>query len=383
MSSAGSCPSTCGEKHGSVLLIHWNQRIAKFLDGVLRNAFKVRSSGESAEALGHLREDPPDAILCDADCLTDDSDEILRVLETNDGCPEIPLILLLRERCEDFAHTRKLLSKAADCVSLSINPTLLKWKVMNLITLKREMARLRTNELEALQGAKRFECLAQMAVHDLKLPVAAMKGLLGSLRSRLDAASVKLDTTHILDKAFSSCQFVDAVLTDMHELLSSDQASNMRDPIRWDEIAFEVIEQHKASMENNEVDIQLHAEKDLPETLGNRNRIKQVFDNLLTNALRHMGSVVNPTISITIADRGDLLTTTVSDNGVGIPAEFRETIFEPSIRGPAAVDGNGSGLGLSIVKQIVNRHSGEIWMDTESGQGTKFIFTLPKSSTTG
>ena len=380
MSSVDSCSPTGGKKHGSVLIIHGNQRTAKFLDGVLRSGFTVRTSTDSSEAIEHLREEPPDAILCDLDCLEEDSGDLFDVLGNDVGLLEIPLILIMRERSEDFPHTRKLLSKASDCVSPSIAPSLLKWKIMKLISLKRELACLRTSELEARKRADRFESLAQMAAHDLKSPIIAVNGFLRRLKTRLEETSVIQDTKQILDKVSSSCQFVEDFLSEMHELLASYRVSTKRKPIRLDEIASEVMEQYRALSEKNEVDIRLYAEKSLPRAIGNPSRIKQVFDNLLTNALRHMGNVPNPVISITIAQRGKLVVTSVSDNGVGIPPEWRETIFDPFIRGPHAVDRSGSGLGLSIVKQIVNRHNGEIWVDTRSGHGTTFIFTLPTSS---
>jgi len=380
MSSVGSRSSRAGEKHGSVLIIHGNQRIAKFLDGVLRNAFRVKISTNMGEAHKYLREDPPDAIVCDGECFGEDSGELLDLLEDKNGFPETALILLLKERCEDFVHTRELLSNAADFVSLSIAPTLLKWKVMNVISLMREIRHLRTSALEERKRAERFESLAHMAAHDLKSPVIAMNGLLRKLKSRLEETCLSRDTEQILENMLSSCQFAETFLSDMNDLVASDKISTKRNSIRLDAIASEVIEQHRALNENNEIDIQLHAAKNLPTAMGNENRIKQVFDNLLTNALRHMGNVPNPTISITIAERGNLLVTRVSDTGVGIPAEYRATIFDPFRRGPGAARGNGSGLGLSIVKHIIDRHNGEIWVETEPGHGTTFVFTLPKSS---
>ena len=382
MSFVSSCSPIKGKKYGSVLIIHRNQRVARFLDGVLRNGFRVRTGTDSGDALGYLRTDPPDCILCDVDCLGEDSAVLLDALENDLGFLEIPVILILRERSGDLGQTRRLLTNAADCVSLSIDPYLLKWKVMNVISLKREVAHLRESESETRKRSERFESLAHMVAHDLKSSVLAVNVLLRRLKARLQEESVSPDTREMLDRASSSCQFVEGFLSDMNELLCSDRLSTRREAISLDRIAAEVADQHRALMEHNEVDIEVHAPKNLSRAIGNRNRIKQVFDNLVTNALRHMGNEPDPTISITIAEKGELLVTTVSDNGVGIPAECRETIFQPHIRSSGEPDGNGRGLGLSIVKNIVDRHNGSIWVETESGQGARFIFTLPKYSAT-
>ncbi len=251
---------------------------------------------------------------------------------------------------------------------------------MKVISQKREVEDLRSRELESRKQADRCESLTHMMAHDLKSSVIAMNGFLRRLKVRLEETSVGSDTKWILDRVSSSSQFMEDFLGDMNELLSSDGMSTTRTPIRLDEIATEVIVQHKALQADKEVYIQLHAQEDLPRAMGNRSRIKQVFDNLLGNALRHMGSVRNPKIFISIERRGDLLEASVADNGVGIPADYQERIFDPFTRGPDAARKKGSGLGLSIVKQIVTRHNGKIWLESESGSGARFVFTLPTCS---
>ncbi len=124
-SFTGSRAPAGGTKHGSVLVIHGNRRIAKYLDGVLRNGFRVRTLTSWDDTPASLREAPPDAILCDAESLGEGIDGLLDLPGNDNSMRDIPLILLLNDRSEDLSETRKLLPIAADCVSPSIDPLVL------------------------------------------------------------------------------------------------------------------------------------------------------------------------------------------------------------------------------------------------------------------
>jgi signal transduction histidine kinase len=121
---------------------------------------------------------------------------------------------------------------------------------------------------------------------------------------------------------------------------------------------------------------------DAPEVVApiaiDRDRINQVFDNLLGNAIKF--SPRGGTITIGVEDKGDRLQLSVSDVGVGIPTDKLKRIFDRfyQVDGSATRRFGGAGLGLAIAKRIVESHGGEIWVESEMGQGSRFIFTLPK-----
>jgi signal transduction histidine kinase len=116
---------------------------------------------------------------------------------------------------------------------------------------------------------------------------------------------------------------------------------------------------------------------DLPRVRGNAGQLHQVFMNLLTNAAQAIGEK-GGRITIDTARDGDRVVITVADDGPGIPPHLLGKIFDPFFTTKEV--GQGSGLGLSIVHGIVERHGGTIAVASEPGRGTRFTVTLPANA---
>jgi len=113
----------------------------------------------------------------------------------------------------------------------------------------------------------------------------------------------------------------------------------------------------------------------LPRVSGDPDRLMEVFENLLHNALRHRGAEP-PQIQVTVERRGDEWLLAVRDNGPGVEAAYLESIFRPFVRLHGRQHA-GPGLGLAICRVIVERHGGRIWAESAPGAGAAFLFTLP------
>lgn len=111
------------------------------------------------------------------------------------------------------------------------------------------------------------------------------------------------------------------------------------------------------------------------------NKIGWVISNLIGNALRYTGP--GGRITLGAIQKGERVHVSVEDTGTGIPPEYRERIFEKffQVKESGAVESGGAGLGLAISREIVQAHGGRIWVESEEGKGSKFIFTLPVSRT--
>jgi light-regulated signal transduction histidine kinase (bacteriophytochrome) len=113
----------------------------------------------------------------------------------------------------------------------------------------------------------------------------------------------------------------------------------------------------------------------LPTVICDDVQIGQVFQNLISNAIKYRGEAV-PEIHISAEESEDEWIISVRDNGMGIPAQYHERIFGIFKR----LHGRelpGTGMGLAIVKRIIERHNGRIWVESEEGQGATFRFSLP------
>ena len=106
--------------------------------------------------------------------------------------------------------------------------------------------------------------------------------------------------------------------------------------------------------------------------------VRQLVDNLMSNAIKYVAPGVRPRIEMTAETRGDNLEVSVSDNGIGIPTEHRERIFDNFHRAHPA-DYAGTGIGLAICRRVVERHAGQIHVhDGRGSTGSIFVFTLPR-----
>ena len=104
-------------------------------------------------------------------------------------------------------------------------------------------------------------------------------------------------------------------------------------------------------------------------------RIVQVVQNLITNAVKFMGEQTDPLIEINAEERGDEYVFFVRDNGMGIEAKYHEQIF--GLFNKLNSNTDGLGIGLGIVKRIIEVHGGRVWVESELGKGASFYFTLP------
>ncbi|UCG69066.1 MAG: GHKL domain-containing protein, partial [Thermoplasmata archaeon] len=119
--------------------------------------------------------------------------------------------------------------------------------------------------------------------------------------------------------------------------------------------------------------------KNLPTVFCDPNRILQVFVNLLSNSIKFMSPGREGLIKIGYIDRETEYEFFVKDNGIGIEKEYHDKIFKIFQRLKESKDIEGNGVGLAIVKKIVESHGGGIWVNSQKGKGSTFYFTLPAS----
>jgi len=114
----------------------------------------------------------------------------------------------------------------------------------------------------------------------------------------------------------------------------------------------------------------------MPEVLGDSTGLVQLFQNLIGNALKFHGERA-PMVSVQARSEGSFWHVTVIDNGIGIAPQHHQAIFAPFRRLHAPHEYEGSGIGLATYRKIVNQHHGELWVESQLGQGTAFHLTLP------
>jgi signal transduction histidine kinase len=123
--------------------------------------------------------------------------------------------------------------------------------------------------------------------------------------------------------------------------------------------------------------IKINVQENLPAVYCEKNRLVQVVYNLLDNAGKYMGAENHgPCIDVGAQKQEDQWVFFVRDNGIGIDEKYYEKIFRIFERLPSARKEAGTGVGLAIVKRIIEYHDGKIWLASEPGRGTTFFFTI-------
>ncbi len=221
--------------------------------------------------------------------------------------------------------------------------------------------------------ARRTEFIS-MVVHELKTPITSLKGysqLLGRRCERMgDAQGMQLATR--MD------QQVNRLTGLIDDLLDINRMEGNRLRLRESDFAFdELVEEVMADIQLTTEQHTLVKEGQTHATIrGDRERIGQVLTNLLTNAIKY--APASERIVVRLARDEQSVTASVQDFGPGIPAEQQERVFEPfyRIQGQETT-ASGLGLGLTIAANLIARHQGKIWVESEEGAGTTFSFTLP------
>ncbi len=232
---------------------------------------------------------------------------------------------------------------------------------------------------EAKQRTSELESLIQMVAHDLKSPVLTIAGLVRVLANRIQKIGNGSDLQSILKQLTVSSETMERFLKDLLDGLALEQSPPKLEPLSLEEIITEVSERHSQLLREKGITLQILIPTSSIMVLGDRPRVCQVLDNLLINAIRYIGNRSDPAIAIRVADDQGFYVTSISDNGVGIPQEYHDRIFERFFRVTGSDKPEGTGLGLFIVKNIVQSHGGRIWVESEEGRGATFKFTLPKA----
>ncbi len=212
--------------------------------------------------------------------------------------------------------------------------------------------------------------------HDLKSPLSGIKGIASLIPLEMVMDDFP-DMEKYLEMINVSCDTMATLIADITKIAKIGKIENRNELLEGKQILEDSSVLVRGKLEVRK--IKLDIPKILPQIYGDRNRIIQVFGNLLDNAIKYMGDQKHPMIKIKVLDEGDFAKFQVIDNGSGMDAKSLKKLFSPFERFHADVQ--GTGLGLYMVKQIVVSHGGEIVADSEGkGKGTTFSVTLPKTA---
>jgi signal transduction histidine kinase/DNA-binding response OmpR family regulator len=214
--------------------------------------------------------------------------------------------------------------------------------------------------------------------HELRTPLTSIRGALGLVNAGIAGALPDRAKRMIDIAAKNSERLTNLVndILDMEKILSGKMSFNLR-PLELDSLVAQAVEANRPYAQSCGVALQLDARTNGDLVRADADRLMQVLANLLSNACKF--SPKGETVRVVTERLEGRLRISVSDRGPGIPEEFRPRVFEKFAQADSGSDRqkSGTGLGLSITKGLVDRMSGAIGFETESGRGTTFTVDLP------
>jgi PAS domain S-box-containing protein len=246
--------------------------------------------------------------------------------------------------------------------------------VMRDITERKQMEKELIQALEELKRAnKELEDYTYTVSHDLREPLITIQGLSEMLYRKYGD---KMDRSMVpyIRRISSASQWLERLVSDLLELSRAGKKSGEFKEVKVKSILGLSLKSIESLLSKKR--IELKQPDEFPIVRCDKTGMQQVFNNLIDNAIKYMGSQNRPKIEIGWSRNKDHYLFWIKDNGMGIKREDQDKIFNVFYRGSGASK-EGTGIGLSIAKKVIENHGGKIWVKSRLGRGSTFYFTIP------
>jgi len=369
-----------------VLSIDDERPAREFLDEFLRSQGYISlTAGNGEEGLAIFRRERPQVVIVDVVMPGMDGLDVLSEVKRMD--PDVEVIVMtgfgdmnmviraLREGASDFIQKPIRLEALQVALKRAEERMTLRRRLREYAEDLERLVEERTRELQ--KKNEELEQFVYTVSHDLKAPVVAIEGFTALL---MEMYGDRLDDQgrRYLERVRKNALHMEQMIGDLLEL---SRAGRVMRP--WEEVDL------RALIQGLLEDLQARAEKSggsikivgtFPVVWGDPEHIRKVFFNLIDNALNYAHPERPPEVVVGCEDQGEHYVFFVKDNGIGIEPEYLDRIFDIFRRLEEKGEVQGSGMGLTIAKRIVENHGGKIWATSVPGEGSTFFFTLPKEA---
>ncbi len=240
--------------------------------------------------------------------------------------------------------------------------------------LSAELQERHAHELERSNAA--LERFAHVAAHELRAPLSTIGGLGEVLLRRLGPGlgeQERMPLELIVDNARSGGRFLDNLLAYARAGAVAPQAQR----IATGALVTEVLAALHVEIEERDAQV---AVGELPPVQGDRAHVAQVFQNLVSNAVKFTPAERRPEIAVAADSENGFVRFSVTDNGIGVAPAEAESVFEMFARSADGASYEGTGIGLAVCARLVGSHGGRLWVEPAPGSGSRFCFTLPAAA---
>lgn len=367
-----------------VLSIDDERPTREFLDEFLRSQGYISltaSSGE--EGLAIFRKERPQVVIVDVVMPGMDGLDVLSEVKRMDQDAEVivmtgfgdmdMVIRALREGASDFLQKPIQIEVLKAALKRAEERRAMRRKLREYAQDLERLVEERTRELQ--EKNEELEQFVYTVSHDLKAPVVSIEGFTSLL---MEMYGDRMDDRfrHYLGRVRENALYMERLIGDLLEFSRAGRTAKPKEEVNLEEIVQETLEDLKGKAE--EAGGTMETVGKFPKVWGDPEHLRKVFFNLLDNALNYSHPERPPEVVVGCEEREEDFLFFVRDNGIGIEPEHIDKVFEMFRRLEDKKGVQGTGMGLTIAKRIVENHGGRIWAESSPGRGSTFFFTLPK-----
>ena len=278
------------------------------------------------------------------------------------------------KRIQQRRQTEEALRQGQDALEKRIAEATYECSHANVL-LREENAERKRVEQALRKKNKELESFAHAISHDLKAPIISVQGF-SSLLLRHYGGQLDEKGRRYLEQIGTSGKRMERLIADLLSLVKTGKVTSCFRDVSSLQLVKEVEASLQPRLEEKGIDLSIS--DDLPTIRCDEQRMGQVLENLLVNAVKFMGDTQNPRIDVGYVDKGALHQFYVRDNGIGIDSTCHKKVFDIFRQLKEIKDQDGTGIGLAVVAKIIEGHGGKTWVESEKGQGATFYFSFPK-----
>lgn len=364
---------------GSIMIVDDSaENLHLMTDELKHEGYEIRPVLNGKQALDAAFNNPPDLILLDIRMPGMDGYDVLKELKAHTKTEAVPVIFLTALN-EPKEEEKGLTMGVVDYVTKPVVLPILKSRVKTHMNLKLQRDKLeeRNRELQVINDE--LNAFAYSASHDLKAPLALIDLYTQFIRERFEATH-DADGVENVESVESACHKMQQLIDSLLKLSRIGQNEMHVKPVNLSQVAEFVFEE--IAKGKKDVEVEFRCSPNIIDE-ADPQLMHIAMYNLMDNAYKYASKSEKPVLEFGIHKENDCKMYYVRDNGVGFDMEEAKDLFIPFKRLETSKHFEGTGIGLAIVKRIIERHHGRIWAEGHYNQGATFYFTLNKDEGKG
>ncbi|MFQ4138063.1 sensor histidine kinase [Nodosilinea sp. PGN35] len=358
-----------------ILLVDDTPDNLRVLSAMLTNqGYEVRKALSGQRAIASVQSDLPDLILLDIRMPGMDGYSVCQQLKSDPNTRDVPVIFI--SALDDALDKVKAFAVGGvDYVTKPFQEMEVLARIEHQLCIQRLKQQLLEHNQELARSNQELEQFAYVVSHDLQQPLQSITGfakmMLIKYQDKLDREALDF-----LNRIHGSGDRMQRLIQDLLSYSKTGLQGQAMQAVDLNAVLNQVLENLDSSAKQEQIILGCAS---LPTVMGYETQLIQLFQNLICNAIKFVEPGVVPQIEIAALQEEDWWLLEVSDNGIGIDAQYLDKIFNMFQRTQSAESYSGTGIGLANCKKIVRNHGGRLWATSQLGSGTTFHFTLPGS----